>query len=524
MRALFTSTDEKEYYAAKIDSLSNYNYDDTTSSIFRIFGYNLPEIKSLNFQFTHTASTNNVLEYQQKIKTFFDNQELFPLAVRYISKNGFYHIERPPFKINLDFKNTKSLSFTNEVSNNISIWCPWTIMQIPSDFLVSLDPSFIRIGYSYKQLENMDDYYAVSIFPNSYANGKICWSRSFSQVSSSGNTINLNDRFDLTYWHSMLLNDYMMGGWNTDLPSRFLSHLLGINFNLFRFDNKVIPEQVLSTDYSLLWRFIKIDEFKDLKDSIFNILINNFSISPRMAKNILQPFSKDYYSNIFIRFFAYMSTLSLDQTLDFYKQVFAYSKIYVSKQEHLCFDDIIINKFSDLFLDKKSDNQQDLYSLLDYHQHLTKIPLIRYLSSNEATCNRDSYKSASNSFYSSVVLLFEGLTEKQYQKVRSADSSNENIFNYFKIFDFNTKDVISFVNNIYNLKTQKVYLKLNVENKTFTLITKEDFQSFLGEVSSNALEFIQEFSLSTKNKKSYSHTINNIKDSLCKNTFIKSIN
>lgn len=159
----FVTATEENYISATISSVGNSVYNGIRSNYYALTKSNLPFVFPFNVSRNYTVSTSAVIDNQTEIKKIISNKELMPVAVRYIDRYGTYYVERPPFRVNVNYKNDRAASNTTEFVKDIQIWVPWTMMSIPSVFANTFDAHTIRLAYSYKPLEKKQDYYVSSL-------------------------------------------------------------------------------------------------------------------------------------------------------------------------------------------------------------------------------------------------------------------------------------------------------------------------------------------------------------------------
>jgi hypothetical protein len=223
-----------------------------------------------------------------------ENLDLYPLAVREILLSGYYAIERPPFKLSVDFKPGNAYSSFPKMKK-LDIWVPWTLTFInPNN--VNVNNNLNHLIYIFVSDGSLDPSgerkYVPCPFPNSYNDGHICFSTSLENLSVEEQNSN-----SVLSIYRAIFNDYFAGGWNTDINNATLSragYIYGIypNSSFFERDS-----------YSFLTPSQK-------KSLYFNSL------------------SSDSTKKQYINFFRYMAGLTLSETIDFYSSLtnnFGYS-------------------------------------------------------------------------------------------------------------------------------------------------------------------------------------------------------
>lgn len=130
----------------------------------------------------------------------------YPIATRYVSSDGTIFVERPPFQATVDYKPSGASSHRKKLPP-ITIWIPWTIY--------SFNPLYPGSGsymyFSHKSLTSMSDNYYPTFLPNTYQDGRVCYSNSLNDLPL--------DQSNLTpaSMYSYMINEFFAGSWNSDL-------------------------------------------------------------------------------------------------------------------------------------------------------------------------------------------------------------------------------------------------------------------------------------------------------------------
>ena len=278
----------------------------------------LPSIFNLFIDTTYQVPTRYI-DHERSIKsTTFNPNSLYPIAVRYISKDNVYIIERPPFRLSVDFKNSRAAYHSPKIEP-VEIWIPWTVMVLPWNQVVNGEPSNLRLYFNDGPIQSLDDCVVAPYLPNSYSDGRICWSNSFSNLLSQLNTTG-PDSVDVNYLYSSVLNDYLMGGWNTDLNFhyRFLQYKDSHTFN----------NLIASGKFPFVYSFLNTLNFNpDLAQSMRSILENKFKLTKRRSLSCVDGSEVKDKNNalcskdIYLKLFAFMSSISLSETLAFVSEL-----------------------------------------------------------------------------------------------------------------------------------------------------------------------------------------------------------
>lgn len=185
--------------------------------------------------YTDSFKTNNIFDA--------DRFSLYPMAVRYAQPHlGFYVIERPPFKISIDYSLSRSYGSRKQPKflNNREIWVPWTVSVIAlNPSVLNISPRFsphysFSIYFNDRPLSSFDDTLLNSYFPNS-SSASIC----FGQDSNSLVDLIQKDPFDISSIYNKAFAD-SFSGWNSDLQP-IISYTSVFNFVFDRLKNSFKP-------------------------------------------------------------------------------------------------------------------------------------------------------------------------------------------------------------------------------------------------------------------------------------------
>ena len=279
-------------------SLAQSSTDDQVVNDF-LGGYwydtkQVPTLLTVDVSSIFSGKTEDVVYAHKEMIYPKVDPSLLPIATRYITPEGYYFIERPPFQVEVDLYITKNkYSDNRKKMNPYKVWIPWTLT-----ILNPHDLSDVKIMFSHKSLSSMEDVYSPSFLPNSYMDGRICFANSLSQLS-----VENIDKKDIRYIYSMVFNEFMNGGWNLDLTP-----------NLYRFFQQYQP----SEDHHILSKFLNPDKV---------LLKKKYpKMTTRQLENFDYQASTRSYGSVFNYFFTQLSTFSLDETLEFYKEISEFSR------------------------------------------------------------------------------------------------------------------------------------------------------------------------------------------------------
>lgn len=464
----------------------------------------LPVISSFRIIKNFSVPTDDFEKNQIQSQKLLSNPNILPLSVRYIDDLGTYYIERPPFKVKINYKNARAM-YHGAIVDDLEIWIPWTLMIIPASFYNHFDPTHVRMYYSHKPLQSLEDSYLYSFLPNTYSHGAICWSQSFQKLISLDQTKNQINSFDATYWHSMIINDYMMGGWNNDLQSKNTSCLFQHAIHSSYLDNTSFKnEQSLSDAVPMIHKFIHMEKYPDLCSKVSGMLINRFGYSKEHADYItnfhssfLKPTRRrrrDYSNNDqhgyeYSKILSFFSTLSLSETLEFYSQHEKYLKS-VSRSDRYSFYNTIIS-FEDIIAETSKE--------VDVRPE--EIPLNLPISS--VTKDNIEMFELSSSKYKSVLFYFVLINTGAVQRRKIHEYSHYSNALICQIFSEFNIDISQFLNLLDNsediTKNGKIYVSIDAKTSQIAIHDKKYFIDLFSTINQSITEKIQQYELLSKN-------------------------
>ena len=498
------SPTETNTYNIKPAPLQDYAY--SSRWYYQEFKEFLPIIYSLQISKNFSVPTDQLLSSQASIIENTQKHHLLPLSVRYLDDHGTYYIERPPFKAKISYKNARA-AYSGKVVDDLEIWVPWTLMVIPSSFHLNFDPTNILLLYSYKPLEDLRDTYVHSFLPNSYAHGGICWSSSFQKLISLDETKNTINSFDATYWHSMIINDYMMGGWNNDLASKNAINLFQHSETSNYIRDSIFPDDsALFEKYPMLHRYIHMEQYSELFSIVNGILINKFDYSNEEAEyitnfNSLRKKPKrrrrtDSYSNnpehgySFAKFFSFMSTLTLAETLQFYSEYSSFVRRKTSHRDDYGYGSYI--SFSSLLKITKSENR---YSYQELPMHLP----VTHLTSN----NISLFESSSSKFKNvTIYFILTNLTsvmKKSYYDKFYHDGYKNFFVDLVDRLKIDIRQFLEIIDNADQLaKNNKIYISIDAQTSQIAVHDKSYYVNIASEITTLVQEKINQSQSSSK--------------------------
>jgi hypothetical protein len=318
---------KKSSYYFDLHSSDTYNKSQFTL-------YNVPYVYNGVYTPTFSAPSDQIGIRRKSLYLSDVSPIIYPMATRYISRRGVLYIERPPFQTEVNYKLSHSHG-RGPILTNFKIWIPWTVSAMTVDRFVNNEgafygPSSFNIYYSDKSLETFDDSYIISLLPNSTALGSICWSSSLHRnFASQDNSVGIIDYQNI---YSSTFNEYMMGGWNSDLHSLLVEFLMAVSYGYQKKENIFSREQ----DYINLFKTIFSSkrsfgsEFDQIKQNYIDIVDSqkNFSkIHKLKLKSHINLTAGQLY--LHAKMLVFLGSLNLFQTLEFIKQI----KLHLSSKD-----------------------------------------------------------------------------------------------------------------------------------------------------------------------------------------------
>lgn len=371
----------------------------------------IPILIDASTTLSYETSTKDVLNFSRKASRPKSPSEIFPIAVRYISKDGTYFIERPPSEISIDFRNG-SRAGTNFPKK---IWIPWTLMAINP-----MNLSRPKLYFSSSPLQSMDSKYIPSLLPNTYADGALCFAGSLNGMHANNNQENKND---IRWLFSSMFNEFISGGWNTDL---------GPNISFLYYFNDL--SEKVKEKFPMISKFFSVtcDEIVKANPHIRKSSINGLvQIRGRYTSRV----------NQFKYMFLAMSTFTLEETLAFYEEIELISPNQIAS-DIISFDNIVhysddivkpISKFANLQNAIRSNliaNDIKMNDLVSGQQNRIQIILHNY--SNQPNFNRHMR----HAFYSIQDYISDHIDLKVYMDILDDSLKRPPLYAHVYLWDY----------------------------------------------------------------------------------------
>ena len=499
------NSDKASHYS--LSSFGTGHYDYSMSWFYAHHKEPLPVISRFVVTKNMSLHTEQMLHDQYIQQSDCKQKNLFPLSVRYIDTSGNYYVERPPFKVKINYKNARA-AYKGVVVDDLEIWIPWTLMVIPQSFSRTFDPNSVCIFYSSEPLKSTKSRYMHSLLPNSYESGAVCWSQSFQKLISTDNTRDNLHSFDLTYWHSMILNDYMMGGWNNDLQSSSLNCITPYfdsrqtNYaDILRLEKDMNPqeaEQYICKKYPNLYRYMHMEKFPELSQKVFSVLINKFKLNKDVCSMLTDlsyvPSGRrrriNYDDNVgytYSKFLAFLSVISLSETLDFYSDVSLYLSEYSKNTSYSRYT----HSFSKILSEYNKNFNQEGYS---------SYPIL--LPFTSLTKNNIDLLSSSTAFYKvmKIYYLVEGLNQLDMENY--CDKRRIPYRDIFDIFKVRPESFFDLVDDFSTKSTEDtLYIKIDMNTRSLSVVDKQYFVQAISNLSLIIKEKLEESKTKKKKKR-----------------------
>lgn len=281
------------------------SYDSYRQYFSNALDYKLPLVYPYTLKEVLRIPTSEFYSVKQNIINSSINSNLYPIAVRYVTSDLQYLIERPPFQIPVDFRFGGANSGAEKVPT-FNIWVPWTNTIVDLSIADSNSLSKTKIFFNDGPLYSLDDPVISCDLPNSYPNGSICFSNSLNNINNVLDE-ELMLATDVSYMYNYVFNNYMMGGWNSDLSPVFLSY--GNNHNFDTSDLHMLSEYI-SPSAERKARIVSTfagTSYEAIAKRLLNSKVHYTSI---------RSIPKLYFRDLIIR-----SSFTLEETLQYVKDI-----------------------------------------------------------------------------------------------------------------------------------------------------------------------------------------------------------
>jgi len=212
--------DVRELYYASVLTSEDFNVvkDKTAFEYFKIHLADFQKMISIK-------NTTAFIPEDNSIESLKANR--FPTGFRVLDgKGGYAIIERPPFKLSLDFSPFKAYYVSSRRRSkkkaeenirksfeNVSIWVPWTVYIL--EFL-SKSQIVCSVFFNDRPLTSLDDIVFPAILPNVFADGRICFGDYDSHIHQSYTKM-AKDKIVVRDIFNECVSYFYSGGFNSDI-------------------------------------------------------------------------------------------------------------------------------------------------------------------------------------------------------------------------------------------------------------------------------------------------------------------
>lgn len=270
-------------------------------------GVSVPFYHKITIKKILSIPTNEFYKIKNNLSVDNFKNHVLPMAVRYITKDNLYVIERPPFQLEVDFRLGGAYS-QNAKMPPVKIWVPWTVMVFYPNSLMNGDFGQIKLYFNSGPLDLSDQPLVTCFYPNTHNDSKICFSNSLNDFNNILDMSQVNEG-NIGYIYNYVFNNYMMGGWNSDLCQNLFDNFSGVDKNLI---DQNCPTIKLFLNPSLDPEFYKKLSLvfpKKYFGRIKKYYNNKFNLRTISRE-------KYYYRN-----FGIFAAFTLEQTINFVKEI-----------------------------------------------------------------------------------------------------------------------------------------------------------------------------------------------------------
>jgi len=297
------------------------------------FGASFPLVIKYQLNKLSSISTDYFYNLKQKNISSHIDTNLYPIAVRYVSADKVYFIERPPCQIDVDFRMGTGHSGAQKLPS-FKIWVPWTLTKLDLSSIDSETLSKTCLYFNDRPIYSMDDDLIPCDLPNSYSNGSICFSNSMIDFGSILDNDSLISS-DVNYIYNYVFNNYMMGGWNSDLTPVFYSY---DNSNVDIDDLPMLKEYMNPSPER------KARALAPFQDTSYAVSLKR-TLNSKSRINNSRSIARSYLRDLALR-----STFTLEETLQYVSDIKAFysrfsslykNQSYYSRSNSRCFSSLI---------------------------------------------------------------------------------------------------------------------------------------------------------------------------------------
>jgi len=409
--------------------------------------------------------------YSKSLKSFAPDSA-YPIATRYISSDGTLFIERPPFQATVDYKPAGASSKKKKLAPK-TVWIPWTMYTFNPTY-----PGGNQFMYfSHKSLTSMSDNYYPTYLPNTYTDGRICYSNSLS-------TLPLNSNITPASMYAYMINEFFAGSWNSDLMNPwYYIYVSKIKHHI----NSSPPKKEIISRTPYLFKIFSPD-VEIMKKAELDKVSKIWQYYNTLGQNTF--FVDLPYEFFHYAFLSLLSTFSLEEVLALQEEVdLVHQDVATNGTQSIYYSNFHYNIASKSFKDISSTPSQYYYHTFsssyfrgiisqvsaqnslfpDYHSFSTKMIAVNTPSSNTPITHlsvHSRYHSAitmNDAVFtpSSTIPIYNYEDSQIYYLTPSPDVSIEQVyFEMFKTFVDNKYYFPCSSNSIYQISSKDEYVQV----------------------------------------------------------------
>ena len=267
----------------------------------------IPYLHKITVKKILNIPTSNFYKLKNRLSLDSLKNHVLPMAVRYISNENVYVVERPPFQLEVDFRLGGATS-ENAMMPPVKIWVPWTVMIFHANSVMAGSFSQVRLFFNSGPIESMNQSLVPCFYPNTHHDAKICFAGSLNDFNNVLDLSLINEG-NIGYIYNYIFNNYMMGGWNSDLSQNIVE----------AFSN--IDRITLAEKYPMINLYLNPISDKQFYEKLSTVFPKKFFGRIKryyLDKINLRKISREkYYS----RNFGIFATFTLEQTINFIKEI-----------------------------------------------------------------------------------------------------------------------------------------------------------------------------------------------------------
>jgi len=264
------------------------------------YSFSPPSVLSVSL--TKNSSVPTSFIEQSTSNSHLSLQSLYPIATRYISRNGTFYIERPPFQAQIDYKPAYASSPRKKMPPK-TVWIPWTVFA----FNPKYPSSSPRMYFSHKSLTSYDDTLLCTYLPNTYPDGKICYSNSLDEIPIE------SDCFNISSMYAYMINEFFAGAWNADITSSYFNIYSYLVYPLINNNKQDILETIPMFTELFSPSEHRIVESGVLSNNKINNFYKSYNSDPKKFYRLYGDLDSPYFHYILL---SILSTFSLKEILD----------------------------------------------------------------------------------------------------------------------------------------------------------------------------------------------------------------